>query len=214
MTEGHALLRLEQALLAANEIQKVRIGGRIKEVTPSHYRVSGLSGHLMLGEQVALEREGGSPIIGEVVRLDEAGATVKPYDKLSDAGLGELAWRRSRLTISPSVAWKGRLINALGQPVDGRGPIAAGERAITTDSLPPLATRRRIAKTALATTIKVVDLFTPICAGQRIGVFAGSGIGKTTLLSMLARAQGFDTVVVALVRERRREVRELAEVTL
>ena len=50
MTSGHALLRLEQALAAANEIPKIRIGGRIKEVTPSHYRVSGLSGHLMLGE--------------------------------------------------------------------------------------------------------------------------------------------------------------------
>ncbi len=214
MTGGHALLRLEQALLAANEIPKVRVGGRIQEVTPSHYRVCGLSGHLMLGEQVSLERDDGGSVIGEVVRLDEAGATVKPYDKITDAGLGEIAWRLNRLTISPSPAWKGRLVNALGAPVDGRGPIASGDKAITTDNLPPQATRRRIAKTALATTIRAIDLFAPICAGQRIGVFAGSGIGKTTLLSMFARAQGFDTVVVALVGERGREVREFAEVTL
>lgn len=213
MTEGHALLRLERALLTANEIHKVRIGGRIKEVTPAYYRLCGLSGHLMLGEQVCLEREGGS-VIGEVVRLDETGATVKPYDKITNAGLGEVAWRRNRLTISPSPAWKGRLINALGEPVDGRGPIASGVTAITTDNLPPQASKRRLAKTPLVTTIRVVDLFTPICAGQRIGVFAGSGIGKTTLLSMFARAQGFDTVVVALVGERGREVREFAEVTL
>ncbi|WP_371744566.1 flagellar protein export ATPase FliI [Nordella sp. HKS 07] len=213
MSGAHALLRLENALATARAYQKLRIGGRIKEVTPAHYRVCGLAGHLMLGEQVCLEREDG-PVIGEVVRLDETGATIKSYDKITDAGLGEVAWRLSRLTISPSHSWKGRIINALGEPVDGRGSIVAGELAISTDRLPPQATKRRIAKTPLATTIRVVDLFTPLCAGQRIGVFAGSGIGKTTLLSMFARAQGFDTVVVALVGERGREVREFAEVTL
>lgn len=213
MNDAHALLRLEYALAATRAFQKLRMGGHIKEVTPAHYRICGLAGHLMLGEQVCLEREGGA-LVGEVVRLDETGATVKSYDKITDAGLGEVAWRLSRLTISPGPAWKGRIINALGQPVDGRGAIAAGDLAIATDSMPPQATKRRIAKTPLATTIRAVDLFTPICAGQRIGVFAGSGIGKTTLLSMLARAQGFDTIVVALVGERGREVREFAEVTL
>lgn len=213
MNDAHALLRLERALATAKTFQKLRIGGRILEVTPAHYRVCGLAGHVMLGEQVCLEREGGA-VVGEVVRLDGSGATVKPYDKITDAGLGEVAWRLSRLRISPGPGWKGRIINALGEPVDGRGPIAPGELAVTTDSQPPRATKRRIAKTPLSTTIRAVDLFTPICAGQRIGVFAGSGIGKTTLLSMFARAQGFDTVVVALVGERGREVREFAEVTL
>lgn len=212
--EPNALLRLERALRHTNEaVRKIRIGGRITEVTPTYYRVCGLSRHVMLGEQVSLE-SAGRQVVGEVVRLDEAGATVKSYEKIGQAGLGEMVWCMDRLTISPSPEWKGRIINALGKPIDGREAILAGEAAIATDNSPPRATRRRSVATPLPTSIRVVDLFTPICAGQRIGIFAGSGVGKTTLLSMFARAKGFDTVVVALVGERGREVREFAEVTL
>ena len=70
--------------------------------------------------------------------------------------------------------------------------------------------RERVTK-PIRTGVRVVDLFTPLCAGQRIGIFAGSGVGKSTLLAMLARARGFDTVVIALVGERGREVREFLE---
>jgi flagellum-specific ATP synthase len=70
--------------------------------------------------------------------------------------------------------------------------------------------RARVHK-PLRTGVRVIDLFAPICAGQRVGIFAGSGVGKSTLLAMLARSQGFDTVVLALVGERGREVREFIE---
>ncbi len=70
--------------------------------------------------------------------------------------------------------------------------------------------RARVHK-PLHTGVRVIDLFAPICAGQRVGIFAGSGVGKSTLLAMLARSQGFDTVVLALVGERGREVREFIE---
>jgi flagellum-specific ATP synthase len=71
--------------------------------------------------------------------------------------------------------------------------------------------RRQRARTPLKTGVKVIDFFTPLCAGQRIGIFAGSGIGKSTLLAMLARSRGFDTAVIALVGERGREVRDFLE---
>ena len=71
--------------------------------------------------------------------------------------------------------------------------------------------RRQRVRTPVKTGVKVIDLFTPLCAGQRIGIFAGSGVGKSTLLGMLARSQGFDTAVIALVGERGREVREFME---
>src|SRR5664279_4733604 len=70
--------------------------------------------------------------------------------------------------------------------------------------------RERITR-PLKTGVRVIDLFTPLCRGQRVGVFAGSGVGKSTLLAMLARSTAFDTVVVALVGERGREVREFLE---
>ncbi len=71
--------------------------------------------------------------------------------------------------------------------------------------------RRHRVRAPLKTGVRVLDLFTPLCAGQRIGIFAGSGVGKSTLLSMLTRSRGFDTVVLALVGERGREVREFLE---
>jgi flagellum-specific ATP synthase len=103
------------------------------------------------------------------------------------------------------------VINALGKPVDDLGPLMPGATAMPSDTQPPTAmTRARVSK-PLKTGVRAVDLFTPLCEGQRIGIFAGSGVGKSTLLSMLARCEGFDTIVVALVGERGREVREFLE---
>ena len=100
---------------------------------------------------------------------------------------------------SRSTAGDPLLCGDTGVPVDGR-------------ALTPMR-RERVTK-AIRTGVRVVDTFTPLCAGQRIGIFAGSGVGKSTLLAMLARARGFDTVVLALVGERGREVREFLEDTL
>ena len=73
---------------------------------------------------------------------------------------------------------------------------------------------RQIVSQGVATGVRVIDTFTPLCLGQRIGIFAGSGVGKSTLLSMVARASAFESVVVSLVGERGREVREFVEHTL
>ncbi|SEC17835.1 flagellum-specific ATP synthase [Rhizobiales bacterium GAS191] len=210
----HALQRLEAEVDAAvQDLQPVRIGGRITEVTPSHYCVSGLSRFLKLGECVSFTVDGRAEI-AEVVRLDASRAIVKPYAATLDTGLGSVAYRLGRLTISPHPAWKGRVVNALGAPIDEAGPLPSGERRLSTDAPPPTAMRRSRVKTPLRTGVRIIDLFSPLCAGQRIGIFSGSGVGKSTLLSMLAGCQGFDTVVIALVGERGREVREFLEEAL
>ena len=94
-----------------------------------------------------------------------------------------------------------------------RESVAQLRRTVATLSNDLAANRSRV-RTPLRTGVRVVDLFSPLCLGQRIGVFAGSGVGKTTLLAMLAQSSGFDTVVTALVGERGREVREFLEETL
>jgi flagellum-specific ATP synthase len=195
--------------LAATE-PKVAVGGSVTEVAPAYCRVSGLSPFVQLGECVDLLAEGRSQL-GEVVRIDATGVTVKPFEATLRAGLGTTAWRRGFVTLNPHSSWKGRTVNALGAPVDGDGPLRQGERPISTEREPPAPMRRQRIRTPVRTGVKIIDLFTPLCAGQRIGIFAGSGIGKSTLLGMLARAQGFDTAVIALVGERGREVREFIE---
>ncbi|MBO0734053.1 MAG: flagellum-specific ATP synthase FliI, partial [Methylocapsa sp.] len=186
------------------------ISGTISEVSPAYARVAGLSRFLKLGDCVTFSAEAQCRL-SEVVQIDESGATIKSFDSSVAACLGERAYRSQPLQILPCRSWKGRVINALGNPIDGAGPLDRGARLSPVDSAPPPAMQRARVQHPLRTGVRVIDLFTPVCAGQRIGVFAGSGVGKSTLLSMLAGSRDFDSVVIALVGERGREVREFLE---
>jgi flagellum-specific ATP synthase len=192
------------------ELPRLRVGGTVVEVAPGYCRVAGLSPFVKLGECVGLDTEQGTELC-EVVRIDGEGATLKPFNAALRAGLGTAAWRIGPFSLAPDPSWKGRILNALAEPIDGAGPLLHGESALPADRDPPASLRRQRIRSPLRTGVRVVDLFTPLCAGQRIGIFAGSGIGKSTLLGMLARARGFDLAVIALVGERGREVREFLE---
>lgn len=207
----NGLDRLAAAVEAGlEESPPLRVGGMVREVAPTHFDVSGLSHVLRLGERVGVECAGGMRL-GEVVRIDGTSAVVKPYDGNMQVGLGERAFRVGPLKLYPGSSWKGRVINALGQPLDGQGALPRGPQAMPLDRDPPAAMGRGRVEKPLRTGVRAVDIFTPLCQGQRMGIFAGSGVGKSTLLSMLAGCTGFDTVVVALVGERGREVREFLE---
>lgn len=195
--------------LAAHE-PLTAVGGLVSEVATSHCRVEGLSHLVRLGECVELD-DGRRRQLAEVVRIDAAGVAVKPFDANVQIGLGQKAWRRGFVTVKPHVGWKGRTINALGVPIDGAGPLPQGTLALSTEREPPAPLSRQRVRTPIRSGVRVIDMFTPLCAGQRIGIFAGSGVGKSTLLAMLARSRGFDTAVIALVGERGREVREFME---
>ena len=187
-------------------------GGRMVEVTPTHYRVRGLSTGARLGDIV--EHRGTSGVkSGEIVRIDAADVVVAPFERSADATLNEKVFNRGPYRIVPDESWRGRVIDALGRPVDDRGILTRGGEDEEKRAVPPALSRQRVAKGFL-TGVRAIDIFTPVCYGQRMGVFAGSGVGKSTLLAMLAAASAFDTVVVALVGERGREVREFLEDTI
>jgi len=209
-----ALERLERRVAwGLRNLQAARVSGVVTEVSMSHYRVAGLSRFLRLGGCVSVD-VGDRIQMGEVVKIDDASATLKPFDARCDAAIGARAYRTQNLSLSPDTSWKGRVIDALGRPLDGGGDLACGDRPAPLDADPPAPLRRARVSTAIRTGVRVVDLFTPLCLGQRVGVFAGSGVGKSSLLAMLARAPQFDTVVIALVGERGREVREFLDDTL
>ncbi|MEN3210510.1 flagellar protein export ATPase FliI [Methylorubrum populi] len=210
MTDN-AIERLRKAMEAGRRDRPlVRVGGPVREVTASAARVAGVSAFVRLGDRMGFSADGRVQV-GEVVRIDSAGATVKPFESRIEAGIGSLAHRIGPAQLRPDPRWKGRVIDALGRPVDGLGPLAEGPDSVPLDADPPAAMTRARVRTPLPTGVRAIDLFTPLCAGQRIGIFAGSGVGKSTLLAMLAGAEGFDSVVVALVGERGREVREFLE---
>jgi flagellum-specific ATP synthase len=187
----------------------VEVTGIVTEITPSCFRIAGLSPFLRLGDRIQIM--GAEAGTGEVVRIDAEGALVKPFASRIEIGLGARARVTDRVTLNPHASWRGRILDCMGQPVDGGGALLRGERAVPIEGEPPCALQRGRVSNPVATGIRALDVFAPLCAGQRLGIFAGSGVGKSTLLSMLARAHSFDTVVVALVGERGRELREFVE---
>ncbi|WP_424361185.1 FliI/YscN family ATPase [Methylocystis parvus] len=188
---------------------RLRISGGVTEVFPSHVRVEGLSPFLRLDDCVRLE-EHGRIFHGQAIRIDKRGALVKSFESNVGVGLGARVALEGPLEIAPHESWKGRVIDALARPIDGRGPLALGDRRVLDRPPPNPMSRARVSDPA-PTGVAAIDAFTPLCKGQRLGVFAGSGVGKSTLLAMMTRSAAFDAVVICLVGERGREVRDFLD---
>jgi flagellum-specific ATP synthase len=213
-TGENALAMLNRIWLRFSDEQSLlKHGGRIVEVSATHYKVRGLSGRARLGDVVEHRGRAGSSR-GEVVHIAHEDVVIAPFERSLDAGIGDAVFRRGPLTVAPHLSWKGRAIDALARPIDGKAPLLRGEDGASQANRAPGALARQRVGEGLATGVKAIDIFTPLCFGQRLGIFAGSGVGKSTLLAMLAGANAFDTVVIALVGERGREVREFLEDTV
>lgn len=193
-------------------IRPVRRIGRIAEVGRGTLFVTGL-GSAALGDRVRIVPSDAEPLGGELLRLTVGGATILPDGGLEGVTIGDRVELMGRSEISPDDSWLGRVVDPFGAPLDGkpllRGPVA---RALRTPA-PRAADRRRLGE-RLETGVAVFNTLLPIVRGQRIGLFAGSGVGKSTLLGKLARGVSADVVVIALIGERGRELREFIEKVL
>jgi flagellum-specific ATP synthase len=117
-------------------------------------------------------------------------------------------------TFAPSRGLLGRVVDALGRPIDGKGPIGAGRAARFLRAAAPPAPQRARLGPPVDFGVRALDAFAPMRAGQRIGIFSGSGVGKSSLLAMIARNCACDSAVIALIGERGREVRDFIEDSL
>ena len=194
-------------------LRAARTVGRIKAIRGDTVVLSGLSDMACLGDRVAIERRRGETLTGEVLQLDSEGVLVMPDDSPLGLSLGARAWICSADEIAPATDWIGRVIDPFGKPMDGRallrGPVARPLR----NSPPPPAQRRGFGP-RIETGMAVFNTLLPIVRGQRMGLFAGSGVGKSSLLGHLARHMAADIVVVALIGERGRELRDFVETIL
>jgi flagellum-specific ATP synthase len=191
-----------------------RVSGKVARISPSYIVVSGLSKFVSIGDAVSIAGVGGS-VLAEVASIEAETINVTPFiaDHRVELG-GRVTAMSGQLTLAPHISWMGRTLNALGHPIDDGEPLQAGTHPVPIQGSPPAPMRRNRLGEPLITGVKAIDLFTPICAGQRIGIFAGSGVGKSTLLAMLSRAPSSDVTVLALVGERSREVRDFLDDTL
>ena len=204
---------MDAAEAVAARIRRLRVArvwGEVTAIRAGLVIVGGLGRRASIGDRVSL---GDGALFGEIVALGADQAEVLPEGAADGLSVGAPAELLFAPAIAPSEAWVGRIVDPFGRPLDGR-PLATGrtERGFQTPP-PPAAGRNRLGG-RLATGLAVFDTLLPLVRGQRIGLFAGSGVGKSTLLSALARGVEADVVVIAMVGERGRELREFVETTL
>lgn len=160
------------------------------------------------GDLVAIE-SGGRSIIAEVVGIEAGNTLVLPIDTLAGIRAGDPVRRLMRpLAVPVSEKILGRVLNGIGVPIDGRGPIEADAYYPLENRAPNPVLRQRISE-PLPVGVRAIDGLLTIGKGQRIGIFAGPGVGKSTLLSTILRHAAADVKVVALVGERGRELKDL-----
>lgn len=201
--------RLVQALAALEGVDALSLYGRVTAVRGLLVEVAGPVAAMRLGGQVEIETGRGAPVICEVVGFAGERALVMPFGSLDGVRRGCPAHvRQAEAGIRPSQAWLGRVVDALGRPVDGLGPLPQGPRLYPFRADPPPAHARRRVGPPLDLGVRALNTFLTTCEGQRLGIFAGSGVGKSVLLSMLARYTACDVAVIGLVGERGREVQE------
>ncbi|WP_050526131.1 FliI/YscN family ATPase [Pseudorhodobacter aquimaris] len=183
--------------------------GRVAELAGGTLRVTGLSAGSSLGDRVLIRGESGT-IGGEVLRLSKEGISVLPDGSGEGLAIDDTVEIVGRAEISPDQSWVGRIIDPFGEPIDGK-PLMPGQHARSLRSAPPSPAERRSLGERLETGTSVFNTMLPLVRGQRIGLFAGSGVGKSSLLGKFARGVDADIVVIALVGERGRELREFTE---
>jgi flagellum-specific ATP synthase len=182
--------------------------GRVASVSALHLDVAGLAAGL--GDEVVVETALGA-LPAEVVALRGDVVVCMPFGELRGIRVGDPAHHAGRPPAIP-VGWdlRGRVLDGLGRPLDGR-PLPSAAAWVTVDGDAPHPLRRARVQRPLPLGVRVLDTLVPCGRGQRIGIMAGSGVGKSSLLSMIARGTEAEVSVLALVGERGREVREFIE---
>lgn len=181
--------------------------GHVVGVQASGIRISGLANRVSLGDQLEVRRQSGKILAGEVLRIDQDDVVMLPDTAPDQVAIGDRVMVQLTPVFAPADHWVGRIIDPFGRPLDGK-PLLRGETVSDLLAKPlPAATRNPLGA-RLATGLSVFDTVLPIVLGQRIGLFAGSGVGKSRLLGQLATGMKADIVVIALIGERGREVNE------
>ncbi|MCC7427880.1 MAG: flagellar protein export ATPase FliI [Alphaproteobacteria bacterium] len=194
-------------------IRPVARRGRVAAVRGLLAEVVGLADSVAVGERINLLVRPGQPLAAEIVGFRDGRALALPFGPLDGIGPGCVAALEASAGLAIGQSWIGRVVDGLGRVIDGKGPLASGPAARsrpTRASAPPAGRRERLGP-RLDLGIAALDIVAPCRLGQRLGLFAGSGVGKSTLLAMLARHAGADVIVFGLVGERGRELREFIE---
>lgn len=202
---GLELLRAEIA-----EFGAVHPVGRVFEIGKGTIEVSGLSRRAALGDRAIIRAQSGREIGAEVIALRRGAVTLLGDCAVDGVGIGDPVEVTGQAGIAPHDSWVGRIVDPFGRPLDGM-PLLRGAVERDLRAAPPAAAARRRLGGRVETGLAAFNTLLPLVRGQRIGLFAGSGVGKSSLLAKFARGVAADVVVIALIGERGRELREFVE---
>ncbi|WP_213289182.1 flagellar protein export ATPase FliI [Bradyrhizobium sp. sGM-13] len=194
------------------DIDGVNIYGRVVGVRGLMVEIAGPIHAMSVGARIVIDTGGNRFIPAEVIGFSGSNAVVMPFGGLDGVRRGCRAVIATAASqVRPSPAWLGRVINAMGEPIDGKGPLVQGPSPMPYRNAPPPAHSRKRVGAPLDLGVRALNTFLTCCRGQRLGIFAGSGVGKSVLLSMLARNVDADITVIGLIGERGREVQEFLQ---
>ena len=211
---ARTVANLSAALGGIERVEALSTYGRVVAIRGLLVEVAGPVAAMRLGGRLDIEGAGGQGVIPcEIIGFQGDRALAMPFGSLEGVRRGCPAFVRDEAAgaIRPSHEWLGRVIDALGRPVDGLGPLPQGGQIYPLRADPPPAHARQRVGAPLDLGVRCINTFLTMCAGQRMGIFAGSGVGKSVLLSMLARYTAADVAVIGLVGERGREVQEFLQ---
>jgi len=202
----------------ASDVERLpnyKVYGRVTNIVGLLVHLSGIQASISIGDHCLVHTRDKRAIRCEVVGFSGGQTLVMPFASLSGIGMG---CRAEVGTASPSIypdmGWLGRVVNGFGEPIDGKGAIAKGNKSYAIHASPPAAHQRNRVGNKIDLGVRSMNAFLTCCKGQRMGIFAGSGIGKSTLLSMMAKHTNAEVSVIGLIGERGREAREFIEDSL
>ena len=202
----------DNVLQSLSKLDTAAYYGRVSGVQGLFIEVSGILSPLAIGDRCNVINNRGKKVACEIVSFKDDKMLLMPYDSLEGIGINCLVEvLDAKPVIYPHPSWLGRIVNAFGEAIDGKGPLIKGAKPYFIKSSPPPAQFRDRVKGKVDLGIKAVNAFLTICKGQRMGIFAGSGVGKSTLMSMMARHTNSDISVIGLIGERGREAKEFVE---
>lgn len=186
--------------------------GRVVGIQGLLVEVAGIQNSLSIGSRCLIHGRSGHQVQCEAVGFRNNRALMMPFGFLEGIGMGcKVVIVEDDPVVYPGDGWLGRVINAMGEPIDGKGPLPRGGQAYRLRAQPPPAHARQRVGGKEDLGIRAINTFLTCCRGQRMGIFSGSGVGKSILLSMLARYTKADISVIGLIGERGREVQEFIE---
>lgn len=196
-------------LSSLNNIPLSRVSGSVVSIKGLLIECAGLSYFISIGSRCLILTRDNKHIIAEVVGFKGDISLLMPFTSLEAVGPGcTVYFIEDQLSVYPCKEWLGRVINAMGEPIDDKGSLARGHHAYSLKSAPPPSHKRQRVGKKLDLGVRALNTFISCCNGQRMGIFAGSGVGKSMLIAMLTRFADTDIKVIGLIGERGREVQE------